>query len=121
MDAKKISAIAQAFQDVEECSDGNTSVKHKFLGEQLQLTYTTLVFFAEERSLRLQVLREFERSSSIVDSCIKKASESFKDLYGKSMKLKISSDSDNVEIISSTANSPRKIAYYRRYFTYEVG
>ena len=40
--------------------------------------------------------------------------DEFKDTTGKSLKVAEISNRDNVELISSTSNSPRKIAYYRR-------
>lgn len=121
MDAKQLSAIAQSFSDIESSKDGNTSIKHKFLGEQLQLTYTTLFYYVEEKGLHSQTAREVERSVDMVNNFIAKASEKYKEITGKSLKLKPLSQSDKIEIISATANSPRKVAYYWRYFGYEIG
>jgi hypothetical protein len=120
MDPKKISAIAQAFNDVCGTSDGSTSIKHRFDGSVLHVTFTSVVHFAEERSLREQVKRETERSVVMITDCMAKVSKQFSSLYGSSLRPKEVRSSDNVEIISATATSPRKIAYYRRHIDFEV-
>ena len=120
MDARQLSALSQAFEIACGNSDGSTSVKHKYLGENLIVTYTSVVHFAEEYSLREQTKRETERSVSMINDCISKVKPLYSEKYGKSLKIKEVSSNDNVEIISASAMSSRKIAYYRRYVTYEV-
>jgi hypothetical protein len=120
MDARQLSALSQAFDTVCGTSDGNTSVKHKYIGENLIVTYTSVVHFAEEYSLREQTKRETERSVMMINDCISKVKPKYSELYGKSLKIKEMASNDNVEIISASAMSPRKIAYYRRHVTYEV-
>ncbi len=120
MDPKKISAIAQAFQNVCGTSNGSTSIKHSFDGKILHVVYTSVVHFAEERSLRAQVAKETERSVAMVSDCMSKVGKEFSALYGKSLRNKEVSSSDNVEIISATATSARKIAYYRRHIDFEI-
>lgn len=121
MDAKQLSALAQSFQDVIGSPDGRQSVSYKFIGETLQVTYMSVVHFAEERSMREQVNRETERSVQTVNDAVKKVNDRFKEITGKGAKLKEVRSTDNVEIISATATSPRRIAYYRRYVEFEVG
>lgn len=120
MDPKKINAIAQAFENACGTSDGNTSIKHRYDGNLLHVTFTSVVHFAEERSLREQVRRETERSVAMVSDCMAKVGKEFASLYGKSLRPKEVRSFDNVEIISATAMSPRKIAYYRRHIEFEV-
>lgn len=120
MDARQLSALSQAFEMTCGTSDGNTSIKHKYIGENLIVTYTTVVHFAEEYSLREQTRRETQRSVDMINDCLTKVKPLYSDLYGKSLKIKEVSSNDNVEIISASAMSPRKIAYYRRHVTYEV-
>lgn len=120
LDPKKINAIAQAFNDVCGTSDGSTSIKHTFDGTILHVTFTSVVHFAEERSLREQLKRETERSVVMVNDCMAKVGKHFASMYGKSLRPKEVRSTDNVEIISATASSPRKIAYYRRHIDFEV-
>jgi hypothetical protein len=121
MDAKQLSAIAQAFQDVVGSPDGKQSVNYKFLGDNLQVTYMSTVYFAEERSMREQVRRETERSVMTINDAMKKMNDRYKEITGKGAKLKEVRSTDNLEIISATATSPRRIAYYRRYVDFEIG
>jgi len=120
MDPKKISALAQAFQEVCGTSDGNTSIKHRFDGTVLHVTFTSVVHFAEERSLREQLKRETERSVAMISDCMAKVGKLFTESYGKSLRPKEVRSTDNVEIVSASAMSPRKIAYYRRHIDFEV-
>jgi hypothetical protein len=120
MDARQLSALSQAFENTCGSSDGNTSVKHKYQGDNLIVTYTSVVHFAEEYSLREQTKRETERSVMMINDCISKVKTAYKELYGSALKIKEISSNDNIEIVSASAMSPRKIAYYRRYVTYEV-
>jgi len=46
---------------------------------------------------------------------MKVVKENYKNISGgKNLSLKEQGTNDNIEIISATAHSPRKIAYYRR-------
>lgn len=120
MDPKKINAIAQSFHDVCGTSDGSTSIKHTFDGSTLHVTFTSVVHFAEERSLREQLKRETERSVVMINDCMAKVGKHYSSLYGSSLRPKEVRSTDNVEIVSATATSPRKIAYYRRHIHFEV-
>lgn len=121
MNAKELSALAQSFQGVCGSPDGQQSIGYKFIGNNVQVIYTSVVYFASEQSMREQVVRETERSVQLVNIAMKKVNESYKEIVGKGPKLKEVKSSDNVEIVSATASSPRKIAYYRRYVEFEVG
>ena len=121
MDAKELSALMQSFELVKGSTDGQHSVSPKMLGNNLQVTYISVVHFAEERSMREQVKRETERSVQVVNDAMKKVNDKYREITGKGPKLKEVRTSDNVEIISATATSPRRIAYYRRYVEFEIG
>ena len=83
-------------------------------GDVLTLRFVTVVHFSAEESLRLQTDRLAHESMDVLAGRIKSLKEEFKDATGQSLKVKEISNRDNVELISSTSNSPRKIAYYRR-------
>lgn len=121
MNAKELSALAQSFQGVCGSPDGQQSIMYKFIGNNVQVTYTSVVHFASEQSMHEQVVRETERSVQLVNIAMKKVNESYKEIVGKGPKLKEIKSSDNVEIVSATASSLRKIAYYRRYVEFEAG
>jgi hypothetical protein len=116
-----LSSFAQSFQDVSGTSNGQFSVKYKTLGtEKIELTYMSIVHFAEERSLQNQTRIETERSVQLISDVIKKLKERYKELTGKSIKLSEVQTSDGFELVSASSTSQRKIAYYRRHTLFEV-
>lgn len=100
---------------------GDYSIKSDLAGETLTLKYTTVVHFASERSLRDQVARCKEEAHSRLDDYLKLIKSGFKGAAGTSLKTEMSGHDDNVELISSTSNSPRKIAYYRMSHKFTLG
>jgi len=109
-----LSILANSLQKVEGSRDGVSSITHKFYGNILEVTYTSVVHFSEENSMSLQVNREIDRSIQVINSAMKVVKENYSKSGNKSLKLVEEGTNDNVEIISATAHSPRKIAYYRR-------
>ena len=90
------------------------SVSSVLQGDVLTLRFVTVVHFSAEDALKMQVDRLAQESMDVLAGRIKSLKEEFKDATGKSLKVTEISNRDNVELISSTANSLRKIAYYRR-------
>jgi hypothetical protein len=90
------------------------SVTSVLQGDVLTMRFSTIVHFAGEEALRMQVDRLAGESMDVLAGRIKSLKDKFKDATGKSLKISEISNKDNVELISSTANSLRKIAYYRR-------
>ena len=94
--------------------DGSRSITGTMSGDVLTLKFATIVNFASENSLRLQADRMAEESIAVLADRISSLKKEFKELTGNTLSLKELSSRDNIEVISATANSPRKIAYYRR-------
>jgi hypothetical protein len=116
-----LSAFHQAFQDVTGTSNGQFSVKYKTLGsENIEMTYMSIVHFAEERALSFQTKIETERSIQLISEIVKKVKTRYKELCGKSIKINEVSTRDAFELVSASSTSPRKIAYYRRFTVFEV-
>jgi hypothetical protein len=46
--------------------------------------------------------------------CVKDMKSQFKEITGKTLKVKEISNKDSIELIAATNLSPRKVAYYRR-------
>ena len=92
---------------------GDYSIKCDLAGDSMILKYTTIVYFASERSLRDQVARSSEEAQSRLDEYLKSIKSDFKEIAGRALKTDDIASGDNVELIQSTSNSPRKVAYYR--------
>ena len=102
-------------------SAGNVSIKLSLHGDTLILKYTTIVHFASETSLQLQVGRLAEESVSRLDDCLKELKKSYKEATGEALSVSDHGSRDNIEMISASNTTPRKVAYYRREHTLLIG
>ncbi len=117
-----INCLAQCLENIKGSSNGTESIIYKFPGEgRMMLTYTTIVNFASDASLRSQVGKESSRSIDMINDAIKTIKKTYKEASGRTLKCKEVSTDDNIEVISVTFHSPKKIAYYRRFVIYEIG
>ena len=95
--------------------DGKSGVTYTLQGDVLSLRFSTIVYFASERSMRDQVAVVGDESMQRLKNVISSMKKQFKDKLGYELKVKELSNKDNLEIIQATAVNPRKIAYYRRF------
>jgi len=95
--------------------DAHVSIANSLQGDVLTLKYSTIVHFGSERSLRDQLVLLIDESMQRLDNEVGRLKNEFKEITGDTLKLKEISNKDNVELIQATTNSPRKIAYYRRF------
>ena len=98
---------------------GTRSVTASFAGNTLTLKYTTIIHFAEERSLQMQMIPLAEESIAYLSQMITQLKKDFKEITGDALKTKEIKSTDSVELISSL--SMRKVAYYRRSHVLEIG
>ena len=100
--------------------DGNSAIITSFQDDILTLKFSTIVHFASERSLRDQLVLLIDESIQRLTNEVTKLKSEFKDMTGDTLKLNEVSNKDNVELIQATSNSPRKIAYYRRFVSLRI-
>ena len=93
--------------------DGTYSLKHIMHGDTVVLNYKTVVHFASERSLKPQVETAREQARQLIKDRIQRLKKDFKEATDSSLSFDDKGESDGVELIQSTSNSPRKVAYYR--------
>ena len=99
---------------------GDFSIKCDLAGDTMTLKYTTLVHFASESALTLQVNKCKDEAHARLSEFVTKLKKDFKESAGNKLKLEDTVMSDNVELIQSTSNSPRKVAYYRMNHTLKM-
>lgn len=100
--------------------DGTRSIKTSLTADKLVVKYMTIVHFASENGLNEQVGRSALEAAQMINSYMKEVKARFKEEAGRALKAKDVGGSDNIELIQSTARSPRKIAYYRVNRTFEI-
>ena len=99
---------------------GTFSLKAVVEGDTMLLKYSTIVHFAAEHSLQNQVNRANEQALQLIDSRVSDLKSQYREAAGETLRVEDHGGSDNVELISATANSPRRIAYYRYTRKYTV-
>jgi len=92
---------------------GTYSINTSMQGNKLIIKFLTVVYFASESALTPQVQTAKEQATSLVKSFVSDLKKKYKESADDILKVKEIRNDDNIEIIQSTSNSPRKIAYYR--------
>jgi len=91
------------------------SVKANLLGEdQLVLSFISIISFGEPHERKREFDKMSSDSSSILEACVKKIKDSFKEESGRTLKTENLSDNEDWELISLGQFSGRRDAYYRR-------
>jgi hypothetical protein len=102
-------------------ASGDYSIKCDLAGDAMTLKYTTVVHFASEAGLTAQVNQCKEEANSRLSEYVASMKKDFKEISGKALKTSDSGMTDNIELIQSTSNSLRKVAYYRMNHVLTVG
>jgi len=90
-------------------------------GENLVITYSTMSYFASERSMPSQMPRLIEESNHHINELMAKTRTEFKDITGDALKLEEVSNTDNLEYTQGSMVNPRRVAVYRRRVVFRVG
>lgn len=113
LNLKEIRALAQ----VTETSWGNSSSDRKLTSklqdDVLELQLMTIVHFAGERALSQQLDAQRDYANQVFTDQLKRIKADFKESTDRALVAKELDRSDDLELISATSNSPRKIAYFR--------
>lgn len=89
-------------------------------GNLLSLKYSTVCHFNSSDGLQTQKKEHERLSNEGINKLISDFKKEFRDLANRALKVKEISNKDDVELISATAYSERKIAYYRRKIVFEI-
>lgn len=113
LNLKEIRALAQATETSWGYSSSDRKLTSKVNGDVMELQLMTVVHFASELALSQQMNAQRDYANDVFKSELKRIKEDFKELAGRALTTKELDRDDDVELISATSNSPRKIAYYR--------
>ena len=113
LNLKEIRALAQATETTWGYSSSDRKLTTKLNGEVMEMQLMTVVHFASELSLSQQLPAQRDYANEVFKSELKRIKEQFKDSAGRALVTKEINRDDDVELISATSNSPRKIAYYK--------
>ena len=113
LNLKEIRALAQATETSWGYSSSDRKLTSTMNGDVLELQLTTVVHFASELALSQQLSAQRDYANDLFKSELKRIKEEFKSSVDRALVTKEIDRGDDVELISATSNSPRKIAYYR--------
>ena len=99
---------------------GTYSLKHSMHGSRVVLNYSTIVHFASEQSLRPQVEVARDQARQLIKEKVQSLKKEFKSQAESALKYDDKGEQDSIELIQSTSNSPRKVAYYRYSQTIDI-
>ena len=93
------------------------SIKAFLEGDVMKITYTVVINLLADSpfAMRNTVSRYEDESIKVVNEVLKDIKSQFKELSGRALKTKELSSTDNVEMITFSAYSPKRTAYYRRF------
>jgi len=96
------------------------SIKTSLQDDKFSVTYMTIVNLASVYEMRALAKRYEEESIKIVNEYVKNVKKQFKSEAGRALKVKELNSSDTIDIITVSAFSPRRNAYYKRTTTFRI-
>jgi len=100
--------------------DAGYGITTSLAGNLLTLKYATVVHFNSSDGLATQKKEHERQSNEMLQAKIKEVKADFREQTGRALKVKETESNDDIELISATAYSERKIAYYRRAIIFEI-
>ena len=100
--------------------DAGYGITTSLAGNRLTLKYATVVHFNSSDGLTTQKKEHERQSNEMLQQKIKEVKADFREQAGRALKVSEIDSKDDVELISATAYSERKIAYYRRALVFEI-
>lgn len=113
LNLKEIRALAQATETSWGYSSKDRKVTSRLDGEVLELQMMSIVQFASEKALSQQLQAQREYANDVFTEQLKRIKQEFKEATDRALVTKEIERDDDVELVSATSNSPRKIAYFR--------
>ncbi len=96
------------------------SCKGEMSGDNLMVTYSTIIYYASSEGLNAQAGQLMEESNARINDLVKKLKSEYKDETGETLTLKELSNKDSYDITQASSLNPRKVAVYRRKVVLQV-
>ena len=96
------------------------SCKGEMSGDNLMITYSTIIYYATSDGLNAQASQIMEESNARINDLLKKVKSEYKDDLGETLTLKELSNNDSYELTQASSLNPRKVAVYRRKVVLQV-
>lgn len=130
-DLEVLSTILNTTFGKSSSPDGTRSITASFGSgpdgdKELTLRFQTIFHFTaadknlRSHSIREQTSRANNEAAQLVNERLKTLKAHFREVTGKTLKIKETSAEENVEFLPSTMQALRKTAYYRRIFKFSI-
>jgi len=96
------------------------SIKTSLQNDKFSVTYMTIVNLGSVYETRKLAERYAEESIKLINDYMKNVKKQFKGEAGRALKVKELNTRDVVDVITASAFSPRRNAYYKRITTFSV-
>ena len=113
LDANEVSALGQIFNHTFGYSSDTMKVTSSLHGDSLVLKYIAVIQFAGEESMQEQIPKYEKEANDVISDALSQMKSSFKERVGRAIKATEEERTTDVELISVSAYTPRKLAYYR--------
>lgn len=100
--------------------DGLRACRAHMQGSTLTLKFSTVFYFSTHESMADQTRRLSQESADCIKQKIAKVKEVYDKACDETIKTELVTDGDDVELISSHANTLRRVAYYHRTMVFEL-
>lgn len=122
MEYDLISNIGNAIDNVYSCSteDGTRKTKAALVGNEMHITYITILNSAREDDLHIQMMNLKKESNEMISSRLRTIKQEFKLQSGRALITKKLGQSDNVETLTVSPYSPFRKLKYTCTYKYEV-
>ncbi len=113
--------LGQILSDRSAPGQGNIArINSHMQGESLILTYSTIVNFASEKSLRMQAEKLAYESSEVLKKKVSNIKKEFSKKSDEALVLKELHANDDIEVVQSSSVSPVKVAHYKRKVSFKI-
>ena len=96
------------------------SIKTSLQDDRFSVTYMTIVNLASVYEMRDLAKRYEEESIKIINEYVKGVKKEFKSESGRALRVKELNTRDTMDVITASAFSPIRNAYYKRTTTFRV-
>lgn len=122
LDIEGVRAFSQVVDYTFGGSGGRYKVSSDMTGENLIMKYKSIFQFSDHDSMKLQTMRLEKESEDLIKQVLKKAKSAYDDASDDpKLKVSLTNDVDDVQLIGTAIYSPKRTAYYTRIMTYKLG
>ena len=96
------------------------SVKFVISPEHLTAKYATIINFASQQEMIYSKRKNAEESEAVINEVVRQVKKTYKEISGKTLKLKKKASSDSIELLSVPLFNSHRRGYFRLEVVFEM-